>query len=459
MTEDPEPIQDADSIEALTAVDRATLKKLTRFHTGAELSGLLLRAHNRVGRYLSGERDLPQREKMVVLQAAGISPWLYHELLRAELPEPSPAEILRQLCRDPNHVCADPFLIELEQALEGIRQKPIVDGPGFEGFAEELAEIEELRHLSVALAREQLSALLWAQLDLAKTTESPSVDLVRQLAQAVGTLAILSWLDREFLDSCDAFCLAFGLAAFVEDPQLNISLKHRASYLVADCGFLAYSKVWLQDALEFYERTHGGEKGKGRVLVDLGRVEFHQANMAVGARLLEQALTILPEEDFRFRVAALEILSNCQQAMGRADLAKATLSQAFAEYGDRRDSFRGYLAWVQARLARQSGDLESAQSHYSEAVDLLRRFGGVLSPDLALLDFAEFRVLQGMKTKDLGALVMTWLKEGRYDAKTAQIAARAVRVFTQEAATLAELADLRLRFEQTGGVTVPPRLK
>ena len=75
------------------------------------------------------------------------------------------------------------------------------------------------------------------------------------------------------------------------------------------------------------------------------------------------------------------------------------------------------------------------------------------------MDFAEFRVLQGMKTKDLGALVMTWLKEGRYDAKTAQIAAKAVRVFTQEAATLAELADLRLRFEQTGGVTVPPRLR
>lgn len=354
MTEDLEPIQDPDSIEVLTAVDRATLKKLTRFHTGAELSGLLLRAHNRVGRYLSGERDLPQREKMVVLQAAGISPWLYHELLRSELPEPSPAEILRQLCRDPNHVCADPFLIELEQALEGIRQKPVVDGPGFEGFAEELAEIEELRHLSLALAREQICSLITTLLAGAAPSGQLPGSWQKQLAVAIGQLAGILWLERNFNDSCEAYGQAFKVAGPLDDSKLLVALKQRASHLVADCEFEALAAAWLKEALAFYELT-GCTEDQGKATVDLGRLEFHRGEVAKATLLFERSLSLLPLASFRYRVAALEALSNCYQAAGDLDRAKTTLAQAFEEYGDRTDSFRGYLAWVQARLARQAG--------------------------------------------------------------------------------------------------------
>lgn len=119
------------------------------------------------------------------------------------------------------------------------------------------------------------------------------------------------------------------------------------------------------------------------------------------------------------------------------------------------DTLPGCKRGSRAKLAKTA----EADQHYFEAVALLRRFGGALSPDLALLDFSEFRISNGLRTKDLGALVMTWLKEGRYDAKTAQVAAKMVRVFCHEAPTLIDIADLRQRFEQAGGVTVPPRLK
>ncbi len=115
MTREKEPEA---SIEEAMEVERRSLDRLTRFHPRTRLSGRLLTAHNRVGRFVGGDRDLFQHEKLVVITSAGISPWLFYDLARAALPEPTPAEILRQLCRDPAHVCAEPFLLELNQDLE-----------------------------------------------------------------------------------------------------------------------------------------------------------------------------------------------------------------------------------------------------------------------------------------------------------------------------------------------------
>lgn len=457
MTEDPEPSQDPDSIEVLTAVDRATLKKLTRFHTGAELSGLLLRAHNRVGRYLLGERDLPQREKMVVLQAAGISPWLYHELLRSELPEPSPAEILRQLCRDPNHVCADPFLIELEQALEGIRRKPIVDGPGFEGFAEELAEIEELRHVSSAMAREQLNGLL-LKMTVTAAKEQVTRDLRGQIALSIGVWAGISWLERNYDDSAAAYGFAFDLAP-LDDVRLLVNLKQRAAHLVADCGFMQYAKVWLKEAIRFYDLA-GSAVEQGKALVDLARIEFYSGRISEASSHFERSLTLLPVgATFRYRVAALEALSNCYQDAGKIKEAKDALAQAYAEYGERRDSFRGYLVWVQARLSHQSGEYTIADSLYKEALEILRRYSGPVDAELAALDFAEMRIASQRSTKDIGDLILTWLKEAHYAPKLAQVAAGMVRTLSWQKPNLEDLAALRKLLQQVGGVTMPPRLK
>lgn len=458
MTEDLEPIPDPDSIAELAAVDRATLKKLTRFHTGAELSGLLLRAHNRVGRYLLGERDLPQREKMVVLQAAGISPWLYHELLRAELPEPSPAEILRQLCRDPNHVCAEPFLIELEQALEGIRQKPIVDGPGFEGFAEELAEIEELRHVSLALARERDCGLVEKILDLAASFPGPlPATMVRQLALAIAVWAGISCLEGRPYDSSDAYGTAFDLAKACQDSELQVQLKQRAAHLLAASGFIGYSKVWLNEAVGHYRLT-GTPEANGKALVDLGRMVFLDGEPGPAAVHFEKALLLLPNDCFRYRVAALEALSNCYQATQAQSKAAQALDQAFSEYGERQDSYLGYLAWVRARLVRQTGRPGAAEELYSRAIAILRRFGSPLTAELAMLDLAEYRLECAKGTKDLAGLVLTGLKEGRYDTKAAQVAAKMERTFQMDKPSLTALANLRRSLQEAGG-TLPPRLK
>lgn len=156
---------------------------------------------------------------------------------------------------------------------------------------------------------------------------------------------------------------------------------------------------------------------------------------------------------------ALEALSNCYQDLQDPRKARAKLDQAFSEYGNRRDSYLGYLAWVRARLSRQSGEVEATERSYSEAVDLLHRYGSPLAAELAILDFSDFRVLNGQGTKDIGERIMNWLKESRYDAKAAQVAAKMVTVLLWGKPTAEEIARLRRSLEQAGGVTCPPRLK
>lgn len=446
------------AIEEAMEVERRSLDRLTRFHPRTQLSGRLLRAHNRVGRFVSGERDIFQQEKLVVVTAAGISPWLFYDLARASLPEPPPAEILRQLCRDPTHVCAEPFLLELSQELELLRQQPVVDGPGAPECRSQLEEIDELRNLSIALAREQVALLLAKLLEQARSRTTVTRELAGQIARAIGLWAVFCWLDRRFFDSCDAYCLAFGLADIEGSVSLLMHLKQRSAHLMADCGFMDYAKVWLREAVDFHA-WRGEPEAQGKALVDLGRMEFYSGEISAATRHFDQALPLLPSTSFRYRVAALEALSNCHQEL--QDLAKAVepLNRAFSEYGDRRDSYRGYLSWVQGRLSQQLGQHEEAEAQFREAIELLRQFGSPLNAELAMLDHADFRVQHGKGTKDIGDLVMKGLKESRYDAKAAQVAAKMVSVLLWGKPTADEIARLRRSLEQAGGVTCPPRLK
>lgn len=455
MTREKEP--DA-SIEEAMEVERRSLDRLTRFHPKTRLSGRLLRAHNRVGRFVNGERDLFQREKLVVVTSAGISPWLFHDLARASLPEPPPAEILRQLCRDPAHVCTEPFLMELEQELKELRSKPVVEGPGAPEVLAQLEEIDELRNLSIALAREQVAALLAKLLEQARAETALARGLVGQIARAIGLWAVFCWLDRRFFDSCDGYCLAFDLAEIEGSESLRIHLKRRAAHLIADSGFMDYAKVWLREVVDFHT-TRAELEAQGKALVDLGRTEFYSGKVALATHLFEQALPLLPADSFRYRVAALEALSNCYQELQDLSKAADSLNQAFAEYGDRRDSYRGYLAWVQARIAQERGQAEEADHHYREATALLRQYGSPLNAELAMLDHAELRLHHQKGTQDIGELVMDGLKEGRYDTKTAQVAAKMVSTLLWGTPALDQIADLRRKLEQTGGVTYPTRLK
>ena len=455
MTGEKEP---AASIEEAMEAERRSLDRLTRFHARTRLSGRLLRAHNRVGRFVSGERDLFQHEKLTVLASAGISPWLFHDLAKASLPEPPPAEILRQLCRDPAHVCSEPFLMELGQELDGLIQKPVEEGVGAPNFGPQLAEIEELRTLSIALAREQVSALLAKLLERARGESAVARELIGQISLAVGVWSGLCWLDRRYFDSCDGYQLAFQLAEAEGSKPLLIQLKQRAAHLIADSGFMDYAKVWLREAVDFYA-GHGVREDHGKALIDLGRIEFYTGEISAATRRFERSLQLLPSASFRYRVAGFEALSNCYQELQDLPKAIKALNQALTEYGDRRDSYRGYLAWVQARLSQQMGQRKEAETHYREATLLLRQYGSPLNAELALLDHAEFRVLEGEGTKDIGELVMNALKEGRYDTKTAQVAAKMVSALLWGTPTTNIIADLRRKLEQTGGVTCPQRLK
>lgn len=455
MTRETEPTA---ALEEAMEVERHSLDRLIRFHSRSSLSGRLLRAHNRVGRFVSGDRDLFQHEMLVVLTSAGISPWLYHDLARAALPEPPPAEILRQLCRDPAHVCTEPFLLELEHDLEKVRHQAVVEGPGMPDLPLQLAEIEELRNLSIALAREQAVNLVNGLMERARGGAEISRGLLGQLALGIGVWAGLCWLDRRFFDSCDGYCLAFELATIEGSSSLAIQLKQRAAHLIADSGFMDYSKVWLRQAIDFYA-ARGETEALGKATVDLGRMEFYSGEAAVARERFETALPLLPPEAFRYRVATLEALSNCHQVLGDPLKATAVLDQAFAEYGDRLDSYRGYLAWVQARLAQQLGRFEQSDELFGTAINLLLKFGSPLNGELALLDQADLRIQLGKTCKDLGERVMTGLKEGRYDAKTAQVAAKMVSTFLWGTPTADSVADLRRKLEGTGGVSCPPRLK
>lgn len=455
MTRENEP---ETSIEEAMEVERRSLDRLTRFHPRTRLSGRLLRAHNRVGRFVSGDRDLFHHEKLVVITSAGISPWLFYDLARAALPEPAPAEILRQLCRDPAHVCAEPFLLELNQDLEILRRLPVVDGEGESGFPAQVAEIEELRNLSVALAREQAGSLVLSLLDRTRSKTEVPRGLVGQLALAIGVWAGLCWRDRRFFDSCDAYCSAFDLAAVDGSASLLIQLKQRAAHLIADSGFMDYSRVWLQEAVAFFA-SRGESEAQGKAMVDLGRIHFLEGHLQTATDLFERALDLLPLDSFRYRVAALEALSNCFQEQQDPAKAAHTLDQAFAEYGDRRDSYLGYLAWVRGRLLGEAGKTAAAEASFNEAVDLLHRFGGPLAAELAMLDFSDFRVLRGQSTKDIGEHIMRSMKEGRYDSRSAQVAAKMVSSLLWGKPTKDEIARLRRSLEQAGGVTCPPRLK
>lgn len=455
MTRENEP---ETSIEEAMEVERRSLDRLTRFHPRTRLSGRLLRAHNRVGRFVSGDRDLFHHEKLVVITSAGISPWLFYDLARAALAEPAPAEILRQLCRDPAHVCAEPFLLELNQDLEILRRLPVVDGEGEPQVLTQLAEIDELRNLSLALAREQAGSLVKSLLDQARSRSEVTRGLVGQISRAIGLWAVLCWLDRRFFDSCDAYCLAFELAAVEGSASLQIHLKRRAAQLIAESGFLDYSKVWLKEAVVFYSSREESE-AHGKALVDLGRIVFLEGSPQAATELFENALGLLPADSFRYRVAALEALSNCFQQQHDPAKAARALDQAFEEYGDRRDSYLGYLAWVRARLLGEFGKAAAAETSYNEAVDLLHRFGSPLAAELAMLDFSDFRLSRGQSTKDIGERVMKSMKEGRYDSKSAQVAAKMVSSLLWGKPSSEEIARLRRSLEQAGGVTCPPRLK
>jgi tetratricopeptide (TPR) repeat protein len=251
---------------------------------------------------------------------------------------------------------------------------------------------------------------------------------------------------------------AFELAETDGSRSLLIELKQRSAHLIADSGFMDYAKVWLKEAVDFYT-CRGEAEPQGKAMVDLGRQEFYSGRIEPATDLFADALQLLPAGSFRYRVAALEALSNCYQKFGRLPEAVETLDRAFAEYADRRDSYRGYLAWVQARLSQELGNVDQADSLYREATALLRQYGSPLNTELAMLDHAELRTQLGRGTQDIGELAMQGLKEGRYDTKTAQVAARMVSVLVWGKPTLDSIADLRRKLEQIGGVTCPPRLK
>ncbi len=289
-------------------VERRSLDCPTRFHPRTRLSGRLLRsAQSRWPIRQRRPRPLPAREAggdhlgrhfaVALLRPGQGRPARAVAGGDPEAARPRPGARLRRAfpagaepgARDP-------------AAAAGHRRRGRIPGS-----KTKLVEIEELRNPSVALAREQAGSLVAEPAGAKPVRKTRCPRLVGQLALAIGIWAGLRWRDRRFFDSCDAYLLRVrsGYPRW-SPPLLLIQLKQRAAHLIADSGFMDYSRVWLQRGDGLLRESRRTPEAQGKAMDDLGRMEFYSGEIMAATQRFEIALSCcsLPRRQLGVRATA-----------------------------------------------------------------------------------------------------------------------------------------------------------
>lgn len=440
-------------VDATMAVIRAVLGLVTRHEDLSSLSDGLGRAKNRVSRFLTGDRDLAQKEVVHLAQSRGIAPWVFFDLVRLELAEPTPGEIVRQLCRNPySKEPADPFLEQHGQRLGALTSKLRFGSQGkLVDLAAAVEEVEELRNVSVPLAKTKLESALAAAILEAEGSSDLAEEDFEGLAIACGLWATLARLRRRYDDAAEMYPLAFGLVENRRPCKAVPLLRQRASYLLAACGFIAYASEFLSRAGSELLAL-GDEEAYAKTQVDRATFLCELTRRDEAAILLKAALEKLSRSSWRYRVCAWAHLAIIFEVEGKIAESRQRLDQALEEYGSRQDSYKGHLCWTAARLADRQGAKPEAEALFVESVDLLFQFAQPLNAEIVLVDLAAFFVREQryQAAQDLGRRVLAALGTGRYDAKTAEIAAAIPRHLAFETPNSSSIAKLRAILEAAG---------
>ncbi|HVT61559.1 MAG TPA: hypothetical protein VHR45_24575 [Thermoanaerobaculia bacterium] len=184
------------------------------------------------------------------------------------------------------------------------------------------------------------------------------------------------------------------------DPLEEARLIDLRASLLSDQGWFEEAADLLDGVIEIYDDLQDSHR-KGRALISkglfLGNAGWHERAIeliAAGLQLLDQRL------EPRLVLAARHNLIWNLNENGQTDKARAQLERFrsfYKELGDARTELP--LAWLEARIAARSGNLQEAEQRFG---DLRRRFlecGMGYDASLVMLDLALLFLEQGRRAE------------------------------------------------------------
>ena len=250
----------------------------------------------------------------------------------------------------------------------------------------QLKELDQLRHDNPKAAIEKL---------LRHAEEIPHELHPLYLGVCGSTYRLLAGQSRNIeagLKRADEH-IALGLWLAVQDGDDSSAadLLLRRGYVAADRGSYSTALLFAERANAVYDRARA-RVGRGRALVDQGRYLFHLNRLPDATRSLSAALELLPESEQTNRFSAYQILGMCSVEAGRYRDALEFADRAAQLVPSR--AFEGKLRWLQATICLELQDLEKAEEHLLQILEIFRRLH-LGEAALAACELVKVQLLRG----------------------------------------------------------------